>query len=185
MISTADFRKGMKLKLSEGLFEISDIQHTKMARRGATIRVKLKNLHTGSVIERVYNSGETFDQPDFEQKNAQFLYSDGGQFHFMENDTYEQFQMSEEAIGDNRWFLKEGDGIQVLLFEGNPVNIDIPVKVILKVTETEPAIKGDTVNNVTKNATMETGLVVKVPLFIKEGELLKIDTRTKSYIERA
>ncbi|RMF95359.1 MAG: elongation factor P [Candidatus Schekmanbacteria bacterium] len=185
MISTADFRRGLKLKLPEGLFEITDIQHTKMARRGATIRVKLKNLQTGAVIERVYNSGETFDEPDFEQKNAQFLYADSGQYHFMENDTYEQFQMSEEAIGDNRWFLKEGDQIKVLLFEGNPINIEVPLKVVLKVTETEPAVKGDTVSGATKNATLETGLVVKVPLFIKEGDLLKIDTRTKSYIERA
>ena len=185
MLSTADFRKGMKLKLPEGLFEIADIQHTKMARRGATIRVKLKNLQTGSVIERVYNSGETFIEPDFEQKNAQFLYNESGQFNFMENDTYEQFQMSEDTIGDNRWFLKDGDEIKVLLFEGNPISIEIPLKVDLIVTETEPAIKGDTVSGASKNATLETGLVVKVPLFIKEGDVLRIDTRTKSYIERA
>ncbi|MBI5375150.1 MAG: elongation factor P [Candidatus Schekmanbacteria bacterium] len=184
MISTADFRKGMKLKLDEGLFEIVDIQHTKMARRGATIRAKLKNIRTGAVIERVYNSGEKFDVPDFEQKPVQYLYTDSGQYHFMVIENYDQFHLSENEVGENKWFLKEGDQCSVLFFEGNPISLDIPLNVVMKVVETEPAIKGDTVSNVTKSATLESGLVVKVPLFIKEGDKLKIDTRSKEYISR-
>jgi elongation factor P len=184
MISTSDFRKGKKLALEGQLYSIVDFQHNKMGRGGAKIWTKLKNLKTGQVIERTYNSGETFGDPDFEENSMQYLYNDPEGYHFMNSSTYEQIALSDEHIGDYKWYLQEGVEYKILFFEGQPVNVDMPASVILKVVESEPGVKGDSVSNLTKNAVVETGLNVKVPLFIKEGEMIKIDTRTGEYIER-
>jgi elongation factor P len=185
MISTSDFRKGKKLALEGQLYFIVDFQHNKTGRGGAKIWTKLKNMKTGQVIERTYNSGETFPDPDFSERKMQFLYNDNEGFHFMDSGNYEQIALTEEYVGDFKWYLQEGVEYKILFFEGQPVNVDMPASIVLKVVEAEPGVKGDSVSNLTKNAVVETGLNVKVPLFVKEGESIKIDTRTGEYIERA
>jgi len=185
MLSTTDFRKGLKIKIEGEPYYIVDFQHARTAQRRAFVRTKLKNIKTGAVLERTFSAGETFEEPDFQEKWMQYLYSSGNDFHFMDSKTYEQIVLNEEHLGDYRWYLKENEEYKILFFEGKSVNLDIPTSVLLKVTSTEPAIKGDSVTNITKDATLETGLVVKVHLFIKEGDTIKVDTRTGEYIERA
>jgi len=185
MLSTSDFRKGLKIKIEGELYYIIDFQHARTAQRRAFVRTKLKNIKSGAILEKTFAAGETFEELDFQEKWMQYLYSSGNEFHFMDSKTFEQIILNEEQLGDYRWYLKESEKYQILFFEGKPMSLDLPTSVILKVTTTEPAIKGDSVTNITKNATLETGLVVKVPLFIKEGDRLKIDTRTGEYLERA
>jgi elongation factor P len=185
MLSTTDFRKGLRIKLEGEIYYIVDFQHARTAQRRAFVRTKLKNIRTGAVLEKTFAAGETFDEPDFVEKTMQFLYSAGGEYHFMDTKTYDQISLTEDQLGDFKWYLKENSEYKVMFFEGQPVNVDLPASVVLKIASTEPAIKGDSVTNITKNATLETGLVVKVPLFVKEGEYVKIDTRTKEYIERS
>jgi len=185
MISTTDFRKGLKIKVDGEPYYIIDFQHARTAQRRAFVRTKLKNIKTGAVLEKTFAAGETFEKPDFEDKNMQYLYSSKDEYFFMDTKTFEQTTLPEEKLGDYKWYLKENKEYKILFFEGNPISIDIPSSVVLKIVSTEPGIRGDSATNVTKNATLETGLVVKVPLFIKEGELIKIDTRTGEYIERA
>jgi elongation factor P len=185
MLSTTDFRKGLKVKIEGEPYIIVDFQHARTAQRRAFVRTKLKNLKTGAVLEKTFASGETFEEPDFEEKSMQYLYSSEKEYVFMDSKTYEQITLSQEQLGDSRWYLKENEEYRILFFEGNPLNLDLPTSVVLKIASTEPAVKGDSVTNITKNATLETGLKVKVPLFIKEGELIKVDTRTGEYLERA
>lgn len=185
MLSTTDFRKGLKIKVDGEPYFIVDFQHARTAQRRAFVRTKLKSLKTGTVLEKTFSAGETFEEPDFEEKLMQHLYSSEKEYVFMDSKTYDQITLSEEQMGDSRWYLKENEEYKILFFEGNPLNVDLPTSVVLKITSTEPAIKGDSVTNITKTATLETGLNVKVPLFIKEGELVKVDTRTGEYLERA
>jgi elongation factor P len=184
MLSTTDFRKGLKLKVEGEIYYIVDFQHGRTAQRRAQVRTKLKNIRTGAVLERTFSAGETFEEPDFEDKTMQFLYAADTEYHFMDSKTYDQISLKEDQLGDYKWYLKENSEYRVMFFEGQPINVDLPASMVLKITSTEPGIKGDSVTNLTKNATLETGLVVKVPLFIKEGEYVKIDTRTSEYIER-
>jgi len=185
MLSTTDFRKGLKIKVEGEIYYIVDFQHARTAQRRAFVRTKLKNIKTGAVLEKTFAAGEVFEEPDFEEKSMQYLYSSDKEYCFMDTKTYEQTSLTEDQLGDYKWYLKENSEYKVMFFEGQPVNVDLPASVILKITSTEPAIKGDSVTNITKNATLETGLVVKVPLFVNEGEYVKIDTRTNVYIERA
>jgi elongation factor P len=185
MLSTTDFRKGLRVKLDGDIYYIVDFQHARTAQRRAFVRTKLKNIKTGAVLERTFAAGETFEEPDFEEKTMQYLYSAEKEYYFMDTKTYEQINLTEDKLGDYRWHLKENSEYKVMFFEGQPVSLDLPASVVLKIVSTEPAIKGDSVTNITKNATLETGLVVKVPLFVNEGEHVKIDTRTNEYIERA
>jgi elongation factor P len=185
MLSTSDFRKGLKVKIEGEPYYIVDFQHARTAQRRAFVRTKLKNIKTGAVLERTFSAGETFEEPDFLEKWMQYLYSSGNDFHFMDSKTYEQIILNEEQLGEYRWYLKENEEYKILFFEGKPVSLDLPSSVILKVIQTEPAIKGDSVTNITKSAKLETGLEVKVPLFIKEGDMIKIDIRTGEYLERA
>jgi len=185
VLSTTDFRKGLKIKIEGEPFIIVDFQHARTAQRRAFVRTKLKNLKSGAVLEKTFSAGETFEEPDFEQRLMQFLYSSEKEYVFMDSKTYEQITFTEELLGDSRWYLKENDEYKILFFEGNPLDVDLPTSVVLRIQSTEPAIKGDSVTNITKNATLETGLNVKVPLFVKEGELIKVDTRTGEYLERA
>lgn len=185
MLSTTNFRKGLRIKIEGEPYYIIDFQHARTAQRRAFVRTKLKNIKTGAVLEKTFSAGETFEEPDFQEKGMQYLYSSGNEFHFMDSKTYEQIILNQEHLGDYRWYLKENEEYQILFFEGKPVSLDLPASVVLKVTETEPAIKGDSVTNITKTAKLETGLEVKVPLFIKEGDYLKVDTRTGEYLERA
>jgi elongation factor P len=185
MLSTSDFRKGMKLALDGELFIIVDFQHARTAQRRANVWTKLKNLKTSRVIERTFSAGETFDTPEFTERAMQYLYNDGDNFNFMDSKNYEQIILNNEQVGDSKWYLQENVEYKIMFFEGNPIAIDMPSAVTLKVTESEPAIKGDSVSNMTKNVVVETGLNVRAPLFIKEGDHIKIDTSDGKYLERA
>src|SRR3972149_7780720 len=184
MLSTTNFRKGLKLKLEGEIYIIVDFQHARTAQRRAFVRTKLKNLKTGAVLERTFSAGENFDEPDFEEKVMQFLYSDESGYVFMDTNNYEQFTITLEQLGDSRWYLQENMDFKVLFFEGKPLSMDLPSAVTLKIVSTDPAIRGDTVTGATKPAKLVTGLVVKVPLFVQEGSMIKVDTRTGEYLER-
>jgi elongation factor P len=185
MLSTTDFRKGLRIKIEGEPYYIVDFQHARTAQRRAFVRTKLKNIRTGAVVEKTFSAGESFEEADFEEKLMQYLYSNQGEYTFMDTKTYEQVILKDEQLGDYKSYVKENEEYKILFFEGTAVSIDLPTSVVLKVASTEPAIKGDSVTNITKNATLETGLVVKVPLFVKEGDSVKVDTRTGEYIERA
>src|SRR3972149_2443863 len=185
MLSTTNFRKGLKLKLEGEIYIIVDFQHARTAQRRAFVRTKMKNLKTGAVLESTISAGENFEEPDFEEKVMQFLYSDENGFVFMDTNNYEQITITAEQLGENRWYLQENVDFKILFFEGNPLSLDLPSAVILKVVSTEPAVRGDTVTGATKPATLETGLVVKVPLFVQEGTKIKVDTRSGEDLERA
>ncbi|RKZ28864.1 elongation factor P [bacterium] len=185
MIYASDFTKGRKIMYKNDPYEIVDFQHSLRGRGRGKVWAKMKNLRTGNVLEETFSSEDKFEEPDMESKNMQYLYEEADFYVFMDSETYEQHRFDKKSIGDSRWFLKEGETYHIILFEGNPLNIELPASFVLKVTETEPAVKGDTVSNVTKKATLETGLVVKVPLFIEAGEMVKVDTRTLEYISRA
>ena len=174
----------MKLALEGELFIIVDFLNQKIGRGGAKMWTKLKNLKTGQVVERTFRGGETFDPPDFKEVPMQYLYNDEEHFHFMDSNTYEQVALSLDQVGDYRWYLQENAEYKVLFFEGAPISINMPSSIVLTVTEAEPGVKGDSVSNLTKSATVETGLKIKVPLFIKVGEKIKIDTSEGKYLER-
>ncbi len=184
MLSTSDFRKGMKLALDGGLYIIVDFQHARTAQRRANVWTKLKNLKTGQVIERTFSAGENFDQPDFSERSMQYLYNDDDGFHFMDSKSYEQVALSPDQVEDSKSYLQENVEYRILFFEGVPISVNMPSAVELKVIEAEPAVKGDSVSNLTKNVVVETGLTVKAPLFIKEGDVIRIDTSDGKYLER-
>lgn len=185
MISTSDFRKGLRLEIDGQLLTIVDFQHARTAQRRANVWTRFKNIRTGQVIEKTFSAGESFKKPDFQETKMQFLYANGDDYFFMDSKTFDQTQLTRESLGKSVNFLKEQSEYKILFFEGNPISIDLPGSVELKVTESEPAVKGDSVSNMTKNAVVETGLAVRVPLFIKEGEIIKIDTQTGDYLGRA
>jgi len=185
MYSTAEFRRGLKIEIDGKPYTIVEFQHVKPGKGGAFVRTKLKNLETGQVLEQTFRSGAKVDIPDLEENNVQYLYQDGDNYVFMDNDTYDQLFIAEEFLGDAVNYLKANIEAKVLFFNGKPIGVDLPITVELEVAETEPGVKGDTATGASKNATMETGLVVQVPLFIEQGEMLRIDTRTGEYIERA
>lgn len=184
MISTKDFKKGRRISIDGQPYVILDFQHTKVARGGATVRTKVKNIVTGAISEKTFNGGESFKEPDLEDRKMQYLYENGGEYSFMDSKDFEQYTLTSEALGDVRLYLKENEEYQVLVYAGNPLSVELPSSVVLQVTESEPAVKGDSVSNITKLAKLETGVEVKVPLFIKEGEFVKVDTRTGEYLER-
>jgi elongation factor P len=157
----------------------------KPGKGGACVRTKLKSLLSGNVIDKTFRSGEKVATPDLEEKSMQYLYPEGEQLYFMDNETYEQLAISGSVLGDSISFLKENMEVNILFHNGKPIGIDLPFFVELVVTQTDPGVKGDTASGGSKPATLETGAVVQVPLFIKEGDILKIDTRDGNYIERA
>ncbi len=184
-ISTAEFRKGLKIEIDGKPFIIVESQHVKPGKGGAFVRTKMKNLETGQVLEQTFRSGAKVDKPDLEQKNMQYLYLEGTQYVFMDNDTYDQVFIEGDFLGDAVNYMLPNINVDVLFFNGKPIGVDLPISVEMTVTHTEPGVKGDTATGVTKPATLETGLVINVPLFVNEGDLLKIDTRTGEYMERA
>jgi len=184
MISTSDFRKGMKIAVDGEPYIIVDFQHARTAQRRANVTTKLKHIQTGQVLEKSFSAGEQFEEPDFENRNMQYLYNDGETWNFMDSKTFDQIALSAEQVGDYKWYLIENTEYSILFFKSNPISIELPTSVVLKVTECEPAIKGDTVSNVMKGATLETGLQIKVPMFIKTGDNVKVDTRDGKYLER-
>ncbi len=184
MISTSDFRRGAKIEFKGEPYEILDFQHVKMGRGGAFVRTKLKSLTTGKIIDETFSAGERFPKASLEERQMQYLYSQDDLYHFMDTETYEQVSLSEEQIGQNRYYLKEGMNVSVLYYKGSPLALELPNFVELEVVETEPGIRGDTASGGSKPAVLETGATVKVPLHINQGDIIKVDTRTGQYIER-
>lgn len=184
MYSTTDFRKGLKIEVDGTPYEIVDFQHFKPGKGGAMVRTKLRNILTGRMQDITFRSGEKVGKPDMETRDMQFLYHQDNELVFMDMTTYEQLEMAAEITGGKDAFLKDGQQCRVLLYKGKPLDIDIPLSLVLEVTETETAAKGDTVSNVTKPATLETGVVVQVPSFVNVGDRIKVDTRTKEYLGR-
>ncbi|RME63110.1 MAG: elongation factor P [Nitrospirae bacterium] len=185
MISTNDFKRGTKIEYKGEPYEVLDFQHVKMGRGGAFVRTKMKSLLSGKIIEETLPAGEKYPKPDLEEKEMQYLYNQGGEYYFMDLETYEQLPMTEEQLGDKKLFLKENMNVYILYYRGNPIAVELPNTVELQVVETDPGVKGDTASGGTKPAKLETGAVVKVPLHINEGDIIKVDTRTGEYVERA
>jgi len=184
MYSTPDFRKGLKIEINGEPFIIVDFLHVKPGKGGAFIRTTLKSLTTGNVLEKTFRSGEKVNKPNLEEKQMQYLYGSDGEFHFMDSETYDQLFLVEDQLGEARNYLQENVNVTVLFHNGEPIGVEVPIFVELTVTSTEPGVKGDTAGGATKPAVLETGMTVQVPLFINEGDVLKIDTRTGKYLER-
>lgn len=185
MYSTADFKKGLKIEIDGTPYIIVDFLHVKPGKGGAFVRTKLKNLVTGKVLDQTFRSGEKVKRPDLVEREMQFLYREGDNFHLMDNQTYEQLALTAEQLGDAVLFLVENMNVNVLFFNQRPVAVDLPTFVELEVSQTEPGVKGDTASGGSKPATLESGAIIQVPLFINEGDRVKVDTRTGTYIERA
>jgi elongation factor P len=184
-VSTNDLKNGMTLDLPEGLFSIVEFQHVKPGKGGAFVRTKLKNVRTGAVLERTYRADEKLEQAIIDKREMQFLYLDGSDFVFMDTGTYDQMHAPRAALGQAANFLKEGDATVLQMYHSEIVGVDLPAAVELSVTETEPGVQGDRVSGARKPATLETGLVVQVPLFVNVGDRVKVDTRSGEYLTRA
>ena len=184
MYSTTDFRKGLKSEIDGTPFEIIEFQHFKPGKGGAMVRTKLRNILNGRVLDNTFRSGEKVERPNLESRDMQFLYHEGEQLVFMDMTTYDQMHMDAEATDGKANYLKDGQECRVLLYNEKPLDIEIPASLVLEVTETEPGAKGDTVSNVTKPATLETGVVIQVPIFVNIGDRVKVDTRTNGYLGR-
>lgn len=185
MISTNDFKTGLTIKFEGEIYTIVEFQHVKPGKGAAFVRTKLRNLKTGTIIENSFRAGEKVPKAHIEKKKMQFLYFDGNDYVFMDNETYEQLSLSQNVLEENTKFIKENMSIEVLFHESDILGVEVPNFVNLKVIETEPGIKGDTASGGSKSATLETGAVVQVPLFIEQGDVIKVDTRSSEYVERA
>ncbi len=185
IVNTNQFRNGMHIEHRGSVWRIVEFQHVKPGKGGAFVRTKLKNLETGSVVEDTFRAGEKFPRVHTEVKNVQFLYEDGGDAHFMDEETYDQFTLPRADIATELAYMLPSSTVQILQVNGKPSGIQLPASVELAVAETEPGVRGDTVSNVTKPATLETGAVVQVPLFVEIGERIKVDPRESRYISRA
>ena len=184
-ISTSDFKNGMTIDLDDGLFQISEFQHVKPGKGGAFVRTTLRNVRTGAVIERTFRAGEKMERAVIDKREMQYLYSDSSEYVFMDSETYEQLQVERQQLGNAADYLVEGNVAVLQMYGTEIVGTELPASVVLTVSETEPGIQGDRVSGARKAATMETGVIVQVPLFVETGERLKVDTRTGDYIERA
>lgn len=184
MYSTSDFRNGLKILLDEVPFEIVYFQHVKPGKGGAFVRTKLRNLRNQSILEKTFRATERVGRPDIKDIEMQFLYADDSAYHFMNTENYEQMGVQAEVVADQRPFLKENTVVRILLFNDEVISLELPAFVVLKVTRCDPGLKGDTVSGATKPAELETGASIQVPLFVNEGDFLKVDTRSGDYIER-
>ena len=185
MISAGDFRNGMCFEMDDQVYQVVEFQHVKPGKGAAFVRTKYKNVKTGSVVERSFNPNEKFEQAQLERRDMQYIYADGDLYYFMDTDTYEQTPIHSDKIGDGTKFLKEEMICKVVSYKGDIFQVELPITVELEITECEPGVRGDTTNNANKYATLETGAVVKVPLFVNQGEKIRVDTRTGEYLERA
>ena len=185
MINAQDIKIGTAIRMDGKLYFCIDFLHVKPGKGAAFVRAKIKNLETGAVVERTWNAGEKVQDGHVDRRQMQYLYENEGMYCFMDNETYEQIELNKETLGDAVNFLKEEMNVSVMMFKGKVIGIDLPAAVELKVVETDPGVRGDTATGGSKPAKLETGYVVKVPLFINEGEVLQIDTRTGQYIGRA
>ena len=184
-ISTNDLKTGMALNLPEGLVTVVDFQHVKPGKGGAFVRTKLKNLDSGAVVDKTFRAGEKFSRVHTETKNVQYLYDSGDDVVFMDEQSYEQINLPRTDVAEALEFLQPSSSLQMLTVDGRPAGVQLPSAVELTVTQTQPGVKGDTVSNVTKPATLETGAVVQVPLFVNEGDKIRVDPRERRYISRA
>lgn len=185
MISAGDFRNGITIELDNNIFQIIEFQHVKPGKGAAFVRTKLKNIINGGVVEKTFRPTEKFPQARIDRKDMQYLYSDGDLFTFMDMETYDQVALNSETVGDTLKFVKENEVCKVCSHNGNVFAVEPPLFVELEITETEPGFKGDTATGASKPATVETGAVVYVPLFVNQGDRIKIDTRSGDYLSRA
>jgi len=185
MISSTDFRTGLTIEFDNGVWQIVDFQHVKPGKGAAFVRTKIKNVQTGAVVERTFNPNEKMPAAHIETRAMQFLYEADGLYTFMDNESYEQTELTKDVLSSALNYLTENMDINFQVYKGTIIGITLPNSVNLKIVECEPSVKGDTATGATKLATLETGYSVKVPLFINEGDVLRIDTRTGNYIERA
>lgn len=185
MISTGDLRKGVTIELDGKLYTILDYEHIKVGRGSAQVRMRLRDVRGGHTIERTFQAGERFPRARLERHTVQFLYQDGDLYNFMDQESYDQYALSKGQLGDALSYLKDGMNIDLMTYESEPIGVELPLSVELAIAETGPSFKGDTAQGGTKPATLETGLVVQVPLFLNNGDRVKVDTRTGQYIERA
>ncbi|MGM0409286.1 MAG: elongation factor P [Bacillota bacterium] len=184
MISTNDFRTGMTIELDGTVYSIEDFQHSKSGRGGAFVRTKLKNMEENYVVEKTFRAGEKVKNAHIDERDVKFLYWDGQDYVFMDNESYDQITLSKEQLGDKVNYLKENMDLKIAMYEGRAIEVKLPTFVELEVKEAPPSVKGNTVSGGSKSVTLETGLEVKVPLFISEGEVIKVDTRNNEYVER-
>ena len=182
-VSTAEFKKGLKIQFDGEPYSIVDFQHVKPGKGGAFVRTKLKHMRLGRVIDNTFRAGEKVELVDFEEKHMQYLYRDD-RYHFMDMETFDQISLSPEEVGDARDFLKENTEVEILFIDGSPVTVELPTFMELAIVKTDPGIRGDTATGGSKPATLESGAVVQVPLFLNQGDIVKIDTRTAEYLGR-
>ncbi len=182
-VSTAEFKKGLKIQFDGQPYTIVDFQHVKPGKGGAFVRTKLKHMRQGRVIDNTFRAGEKVELVDFEDKHMQYLYKDD-RYHFMDTETYDQISLSAEEVGDARDFLKENTDVDILFIDGSPVTVELPTFMELAITKTDPGMRGDTASGGSKPATLESGAVVQVPLFLNEGDIVKVDTRSAEYLGR-
>jgi elongation factor P len=185
MISTSDLKKGLTIEAEGQLYNIVDWQHIKIGRGGAIVRMKLRNLRSGALVERTYDAGDKFRRVYLDRANVTYQYNEGDQYHFMDTGTYDDIVLTEAQLGDAKNYLIDNLELDIISFEDKPLSVELPEKLVLRVTYTEPGVKGDTATGSTKPATTETGLVVQVPLFVNIGDLIRVNTTTGEYVERA
>lgn len=185
MASTSDFRAGMVIIYNDGLYKIIEYQHAKVGRGGALVKTKLKSIESGKVINNTFRGGEKVEEARVEAREMEYLYSDGLNCYFMDKETFAQMPISDNIIGDSMNYIIANQTVKVLVYDEKPVGMELPTAVNLKIKHADPGVRGDTATSVTKPATLETGLVVDVPIFINEGEEVKIDTRNGKYLSRA
>jgi len=182
-VSTAEFKRGLKIQFDGEPYSIVDFQHVKPGKGGAFVRTKLKHMRLGRVIDNTFRAGEKVELVDFDEKRMQYLYKDE-RYHFMDLDTYDQISLSADEVGDARDFLKENTEVEILFIDGSPVSVELPNFIELQIVKTDPGIRGDTASGGSKPATLETGAVIQVPLFLNEGDVVKVDTRSGDYLGR-
>jgi len=184
VISTVDFRNGVRLMVEGDPFYIVEFQHVKPGKGGAFVRTKLKSYLTGNVLDRTFRSGERFEEPKLEEREMQFLYATDDDYTFMDNESYEQLTFAKKTLGENADLIKENMIVKILVYEHRPIDVELPNFIELKVVDGEPGVRGDTASGGTKPVIVETGATIKVPLYLEVGTVIKIDTRTRSYVER-
>ena len=184
MVSAGDFKNGLTVEIEGNIFQIMEFQHVKPGKGAAFVRTKLRNIINGGVVEKTFRPTEKFDTAHIDRKEMQYLYADGDLYYFMDTETYDQIAVNGETVGDSLKFVKENENVKVMSYQGNVFSIEPPITVELDIIETEPGFKGDTAQGATKPAVVETGAQVMVPLFVEQGDRLKIDTRTGEYLSR-
>ena len=185
MVTAGDFKNGLTIQFENNIYQIIEFQHVKPGKGAAFVRCKLKNIKNGGVVEKTFRPTEKFENAHIERKEMQYLYNDGELFYFMDNETFDQIALGPDVIGDSLKFVKENEMVKVISHQGSVFGVEPPINVDLQITETEPGLKGDTAQGATKPAIVETGARVMVPLFIEQGEMIRIDTRTGEYMGRA